>query len=54
MLQILTRKQAGELKSADLKEYNESLGVKNYLSVAYEQYQNGPAESAINSIMLLN
>ena len=45
---------AGELKSADLNTYIESLGVKNYSSVAYEQYQNGQAESTINSLMILN
>ena len=54
VLQILIRDQAGELKSADLKEYIESLGVQNYFSVAYEQYQNGLAESSIIPIMLLN
>ena len=42
------------MKSADLKEFIESLDVQNYFSVAYEQYQNGLAESLINSIMLLN
>ena len=45
---------AGELKSSDLKAYIESLGVKIYFSMAYEQHQNGPAKSSINSIMLLN
>ena len=35
---------AGELKSADLREYTESLGVMTFFSVAYEQRQNGPAE----------
>ena len=60
MLQILIRNQAGELKSADLKECIESLGqtgslgVQVFFSAAYEQYQDGPAELSINSIMLLN
>ena len=53
-LQILVRDNAGELKSADLMQYIESLGAKNYFSMAYEQHQNGQAESSINSIMLLN
>ena len=53
VLQILIRDNAGELKSQDLLDYIESLGVKDYFSVAYEQYQNGPAESSINSCMLL-
>ena len=38
VLQILIRDNAEELKSADLNTYIESLGVKNYFSVAYEQY----------------
>ena len=54
MLQRLIRDNAGELKSADLKEYIESFGVKLLIShflVANEQHQNVPAESLINSIM---
>ena len=54
VLQKLIRDQAGGLKSANLKEYIESPGVKNYFVVANEQHQNGPAQSLINSIMLLN
>ena len=54
VLQILIRDDAGELKSADLNTYIESLGVKNYVSVAYEQYQNGQSESTINSLMILD
>ena len=54
VLQILIRVNAGELKSADLNTYMESVDVKNYFSVAYEQYQNGPAESSINSLVTLN
>ena len=42
---------SGELKSADLEEYIESLGVRNYFSVAH---QNGPAEQSINSSTLQN
>ena len=53
MLQILILDKSVELESADLKAYIESLGVQDYLSVAYEQYQNGLAESSINSIMLM-
>ena len=54
MAQVLMQANAGELKSADIKEFIESLGVKNYFSLAYEQHQNGLAEPSINSIMLLN
>ena len=39
VLQILIRDNAEELKSADLNTYIESLSVKNYFSVAYEQNQ---------------
>ena len=54
LLQILIRDNAGELKSADLNAYVQSLDVKNYFSVAYEQYQNGSAEPTIDSLMILN
>ena len=50
VLQILIRDNARELKSADLNAYVESLGVKDYFSVAYDQ--NEPAESTINSLMI--
>ena len=53
-MQILIRDNAGELKSADLNTFIESLGVKDYFSVAYEQYQNGLAESSIHSLSLLS
>ena len=57
VLHVLTRKiliqdNARGLKSADLKKYIESLGVIFFS--AYEQHQNGLAESLLNSIMLLN
>jgi hypothetical protein len=53
-LQIVIRDNAGELKSKDLIEFIEGLGSKNYYSVSYEQWQNGLAESSINSLMLLS
>jgi hypothetical protein len=42
-------------KSKDIKEFFESVRVRNNLSTAHEQWQNWPAsaESTINSIMLL-
>ena len=56
VLQILIRDNAGELKSEYLNAYIdtiiESLGVKNYFSVAYEQYQNGSAEPTIDSLII--
>ena len=54
MLQIWIRDNAGELRSADLRAYIESLGKQDYFSVAHEQYQNGLAESTINLPMILN
>ena len=33
-------------------DYIESIWVKDYFSVAYEQYQKGQAESSFNSLML--
>jgi hypothetical protein len=41
------------LKSTDLTDHLESLGFKNYYSAAYEQWQNGLAESSIKSLNLL-
>ena len=38
-----------ECRSQLGKEYIESLGVKNYFSMAYEQHQNSPADSSITS-----
>ena len=52
-LEILIRDNAGELKSKDLNDFIESLGLKNYFSVAYEQWQNGLSESSIRSLNLL-
>ena len=47
LLQIVIRNNAGELKSQALKDYIESIRAKDYFSVAYEQWQNGLAESLI-------
>jgi hypothetical protein len=46
------RDNAGENKSQEIIDFFESIGVKNYSSIAHEQWQNGLAESAINSIMM--
>jgi hypothetical protein len=45
------RDNAGENKSMEIQEFFESIGVKNYFSTPHEQWQNGPAETTINSIM---
>jgi hypothetical protein len=47
------RDHAGELKSKTLNEFIESLGIQIYSSAAYQQCQNGLAESSINSLMSL-
>ena len=52
-LEVIIRDNAGELKSKDLTEHIETLGFKNYFSVAYEQWQNGLSESSIKSLGLL-
>ena len=52
-LEIIIRDNAGELKGKDLTEHLESLGLKNYFSTAYEQWQNGLSESSIKSLNLL-
>ena len=52
-LEIIIRDNASELRSKDLTDYLEGLGMKNYFSAAYEQWQNGLAESSIKSLNLL-
>ena len=44
---------AGENKSAEIKEFFESVGVTKYFSTPHEQWLNWPAESTINAIMLI-
>jgi hypothetical protein len=52
-LVVFVRDNAGEHKSRDIKEFFESVGVRNHFSSAHEQWQNGPAAASINSIMRL-
>ncbi len=47
------RYNAGENKSQEFQEFFESVGVRNHFSMPKEQWQNGAAESTINSIMLI-
>ena len=47
------RDNAGENKSKEIMEYFNSVGVRYHFSTSYEQWQNGLAEVAINSIMIL-
>jgi transposase InsO family protein len=43
---MLIGDHAGQLKSKDLNEFIKRLGVINIFSIAYEQWQNGLAESS--------
>ena len=51
-LVIVMRANAGENRSQEIIDFFESVGVKNYFSTAHEQWQNGLAKAAINSIMM--
>jgi hypothetical protein len=53
-LVVVMRDNAGENKSQEIIELFESVGVKNYFSTAHEQWHNGLAEAAINSIMMIS
>jgi hypothetical protein len=52
-LVVVVRDNASENKSQEVKEFFESKGIRNHFSTPREQWQNGPAESTINSIMLI-
>jgi transposase InsO family protein len=52
-LVVVVRDNASENKSQEIKEFFESKGIRNHFSAPREQWQNGPAESTINSIMLI-
>jgi hypothetical protein len=51
-LVVVMRNNAGENKSHEIMEF-QSTGARNHFSSSYEQWQNGLAEAAINSIMRL-
>jgi hypothetical protein len=53
-LVVVMRDNAGENKSQAVIDFFESVGVKNYFSTSHEQWQNGLAEAAINSIMMIS
>ena len=53
-LVVVMRDNAGENKSQAIIDFFESVGVKNYFSTSHEQWQNGLAEAAINSIMMIS
>ena len=50
---VVTRDNSGENSSKEIREFLESKGIQNYFSTPYEQWQNGQAESSINSLMKL-
>jgi hypothetical protein len=50
-LVVVVRNNAGENKSQEVKELFQSKGIRNHFSTPRQQWQNGPAESTINSIM---
>ncbi len=47
------RDNAPENKSQAVVDFFESLGVRNHYSTSTEQWQNGLAEAAINSVMMI-
>ncbi len=50
----VTRDYSGENSTKEIREFLESKGIQNYFSTPYEQWQNGQAESSINSLMKLS
>jgi hypothetical protein len=50
-LVVVMRDNARENKSQEKMEFIQSTGARNHFSTSYEQWQNGLAEAAINSIM---
>jgi hypothetical protein len=50
---MVMRDNAGENKSKEIIDFLESLGIQSRYSTPYEQWQNGQAESPINSLMTL-
>jgi hypothetical protein len=52
-LVVIVRNNPGENKYQEIKEFFESKGFRNHFSTPREQWQNGPAESTANLIMLI-
>ena len=48
------RDNASEYKSEDMVQFLESRGIRSHFSTPKEQWQNGAAESIINSIKLVS
>ena len=49
---VLMRDTASEYKSEEMMSFLESKGIRSHFSTPKEQWQNGAAESTINSIMM--
>ena len=49
---VLMRDNASEYKSEEMMQFLESKGIRSHFSTPKEQWQNGAAESTINSIMM--
>ena len=52
-LVVLMRDNAGKYKSEEIIQFLDSKGFRSHFSTPKEQWQNGAAESTINSIMLI-
>ncbi len=52
-LVVVVSDNAGENKSQEVKELFESKRIRNHFSIPREQWQNGTAESTMNSILLI-
>ncbi len=52
-LVVLMRDNASEYKSEEMMQFLESKGIHSHFSTPKEQWQNGAAESTINSIMII-
>jgi transposase InsO family protein len=51
-LVVLMRDNASGYKSEEMMQFLESRGIRSHFSTPKEQWQNGAAESTINSIMM--
>ncbi len=52
-LVLMMRDNASEYKSVKMMQFLESRGIRCHFSTPKEQWQNGAAESTINSIMMI-
>ncbi len=52
-LVVLMRDNASEYESEEMMQFLETRGIRSHFSTLKEQWQNGVAESTINSIMMI-